>query len=389
MKIVYAGAIGQKDTATFVHVVRNARMLKEMGHTVIFCCEYPVRGETVIGDEFEYIYTDPYSGPSKMRSAQWAIEQIFGYRVTRLLKQTLRKNRPDILILYDPASLLLQSRIRKICKRERIGLVTEVTEWPEYADREGIEKLIYWQRDIRKRYFDVKCGNIIAISPMLEKHYLSQGSNVLRLPPVYQKSDFREKPADVARTPLKLVFAGTLAQKDYLLPMIEAVNRANKSEIKVEFEIIGPSMEDIRKSACTELGSGIHVLGRVTHDEAMRHVEQAHFSVLLREDKQYAKAGVSTKFTEAMCVGTPSICTSVGGTDAYVQDGVNGVLVQNNEIGTLTDAIYKILQMSPEQITAMKWEALKTAKKYFLDENYRSAVAAFLKCVVDFRSSCI
>ena len=45
MKILYAGAIGQKDTATAVHVLRNARLLEKMGNVVSFCCEYPVQGE--------------------------------------------------------------------------------------------------------------------------------------------------------------------------------------------------------------------------------------------------------------------------------------------------------------------------------------------------------
>ena len=48
MKILYAGAIGQKNTATSVHVLRNARLLEKMGNTVFFCCEYPIQGEALV-----------------------------------------------------------------------------------------------------------------------------------------------------------------------------------------------------------------------------------------------------------------------------------------------------------------------------------------------------
>ena len=82
-----------------------------------------------------------------------------------------------------------------------------------------------------------------------------------------------------------------------------------------------------------------------------------------------------------MCVGTPSICTKVGGTDVYVKDGINGILVDNNDINTLVAALGRILQMSTDQMIAMKKEALKTANEYFYDENYKEAFATFLnKC---------
>lgn len=64
-----------------------------------------------------------------------------------------------------------------------------------------------------KKYLDAKCGNIIAISPLLERHYTSQGANVLRLPPIYQNDDFRTEPMQISEKPLKLVLQGHLPKK--------------------------------------------------------------------------------------------------------------------------------------------------------------------------------
>ena len=207
-----------------------------------------------------------------------------------------------------------------------------------------------------KKYFDAKCRNVIAISPLLERHYTNQGVNVLRLPPIYQNGDFRTEPVQINEKPLKFVFAGTLSQKDFLLPMIKAVNEINSESTKIEFTIIGVDKKSFKEHNSFELGKGIKFLGRIDHE----------------------KAGVSTKFTEAMCVGTPSICTKVGGTDVYVKDGVNGILVDNNDINTLIATLGRILQMSTDQMMTMKKEALKTANEYFYDENYKEAFAAFL-----------
>ncbi len=378
MKILYGGAIGQKDTATSVHVIRNARLLEKMGYDVSFCCEYPVQGKILQDKNFKVDYSVAYQGSKKWRSAQWMLEQIFGFRMWRRVKKSLSEVHPDVLIYYDPASILLFWRVLKLCRRMRIGFAVEVTEWAESKDYTGIGKLVCWQRDMRKKYLDAKCGNVIAISPLLERHYTNQGANVLRLPPIYQDDDFRTEPVQIEEKPLKLVFAGTLAQKDFLLPMIKAVNEINSESTKIEFTIIGVDKKSFKEHNSFELRKGIKFLGRIDHEKVLQYVAKAHMSVLLREDKRYAKAGVSTKFTEAMCVGTPSICTKVGGTDIYVKDGINGILVDNNDINTLIATLGRILQMSTDQMMTMKKEALKTANEYFYDENYKEAFAAFL-----------
>ena len=77
MKILYGGAIGQKDTATSVHVIRNARLLEKMGYDVSFCCEYPVQGKILQDKNFKVDYSVAYQGSKKWRSAQWMLEQIF------------------------------------------------------------------------------------------------------------------------------------------------------------------------------------------------------------------------------------------------------------------------------------------------------------------------
>lgn len=377
--ILYAGIVADANTATNVHVVRNAKLFTKNGMNVRFCGEHSKNNVPQEYEGFLFSFTKPIKGKGKLRGAKWNWEQITGFGMTAAIKREIKRDKPDIIILYDPASIVTFLRINRLCRKMRMRLVVEVTEWPEGEDFHGKDKILWWQRNFRKSYLDKKCGYQIVISKMLEQHYREQGNHVLLLPPIYQEQDFvKERQISRVHMPLKLVFAGTLAKKDYLLSMINAVQYINQDDEKrVEFSIIGPSKEELNAKAMIESAKGIKIMGRLPHEEVLRIVADADFSVLLRENKRYAKAGVSTKFSEAMCLGIPSICTSVGGTDLYVEDGVNGILVQDNEVETIVSALNRILRMDMDCIQIMKKNALKTAQEHFFDIKYNEQIKAF------------
>lgn len=132
---------------------------------------------------------------------------------------------------------------------------------------------------------------------------------------------------------VRLVFAGTTDFKDYLEPLLRAIRKINNNDVKVIFDVIGPSADTIKNMIKCDnpVQYGINCHGRLSHENTLSIVKKADFSVLMRENKRYAKAGVSTKFVEAMSLAVPSICTAVGGTDAFVSDGVDGFLIKDTD----------------------------------------------------------
>ena len=76
----------------------------------------------------------------------------------------------------------------------------------------------------------------------------------------------------------------------------------NKEKIRISFDVIGPSENEIVH--CVNVNDldkfGIFVHGRKSHEDVLKIVKETDSSVLLRQNKRYAKAGVSTKFCEAM-----------------------------------------------------------------------------------------
>lgn len=387
-KILYIGQIAIEGSASCTHVRNRARFFNNIGYEVYGLSECPKNECDKVEDTdfLKYVYMKPFHGKGKVRGAGWIADQFLGIHTYNEIIRALKFISPDIIILYELNSIVVEERIRAYCKKHNIRLIIEVTEWMEVENRKEIAtRGIVWQKDIQKRYIDKRCGNIIAISEFLYEHYRNQGCNVIRLPPlVYDFADkdqvFRDRDAVKLRQ-VKLVFAGTTDFKDYLEPMLKAIRKINNNEIKIIFDVVGPSPDAIESmlECSSPTQYGINCYGRLSHENTLSIVRKADFSVLMRENKRYAKAGVSTKFVEAMSLAVPSICTAVGGTDAFVTDGVDGVLIKDNSVHEVLDKLMQIVNMDSSKILQMKLNALNTAKQVFSEGQYYNVAKCFLE----------
>ena len=387
-KILYVGQIAIEGSASCTHVRNRARFFNNIGYEVYGLSECPKNECDKVEDTdfLKYVYMKPFHGKGKVRGAGWIADQFLGIHTYNEIIRALKFISPDIIILYELNSIVVEERIRAYCEKHNIRLIIEVTEWMEVENRKEIAtRGIVWQKDIQKRYIDKRCGNIIAISEFLYEHYRNQGCNVIRLPPlVYDFADkdqvFRDRDAVKLRQ-VKLVFAGTTDFKDYLEPMLKAIRKINDNEIKIIFDVVGPSPDAIERmlECSSPTQYGINCYGRLSHENTLSIVRKADFSVLMRENKRYAKAGVSTKFVEAMSLAVPSICTAVGGTDAFVTDGVDGVLIKDNSVHEVLDKLMQIVNMDSSKILQMKLNALNTAKQVFSEGQYYNVAKCFLE----------
>lgn len=387
-KILYVGQIAIEGSASCTHVRNRARFFNNIGYEVYGLSECPKNECDKVEDTdfLKYVYMKPFHGKGKVRGAGWIADQFLGIHTYNEIIRALKFISPDIIILYELNSIVVEERIRAYCEKHNIRLIIEVTEWMEVENRKEIAtRGIVWQKDIQKRYIDKRCGNIIAISEFLYEHYRNQGCNVIRLPPlVYDFADkdqvFRDRGAVKLRQ-VKLVFAGTTDFKDYLEPMLKAIRKINNNEIKIIFDVVGPSPDAIESmlECSSPTQYGINCYGHLSHENTLSIVREADFSVLMRENKRYAKAGVSTKFVEAMSLAVPSICTAVGGTDAFVTDGVDGVLIKDNSVHEVLDKLVQITNMDSSKILQMKLNALNTAKQVFSEGQYYNVAKCFLE----------
>ena len=389
MRIVYLSDIdiGIPNNANSVHVANMAVLLHKAGHDVSAICEFPKNG-IVLPDTgyIRYKYMKPIPGKGKIRGLLWIINSVTGIYSSIEAKKLLEILKPDYVIIHEANSMFFVNNIRKWGKIIGYKSVIETTEWMESGKERSLSyNCIVKQKDYSRRKIDKKCGNIIAISKYLEEHYINQNCYVVRIPPLFSEIIEKEKitrfTENRCNSRIKLVFAGTLSSKDYLEPLLKTLLHINRNEIHISFDVIGPNKYDIEK----RMGEknlekyGIYCHGRISHDDVLALVKQCDFSVLLRNNQRYAKAGVSTKFCEAMCLGVPSICTEVGGTDRFVVDENNGFLIPDNKVETIINVLNRILQLDSGSIILMKRNACETAINNFAVDKYIDPINDFLK----------
>ena len=277
-KILYVGQIAIEGSASCTHVRNRARFFNNIGYEVYGLSECPKNECDKVEDTdfLKYVYMKPLHGKGKVRGAGWIADQFLGIHTYNEIIRALKFISPDIIILYELNSIVVEERIRAYCEKHNIRLIIEVTEWMEVENRKEIAtRGIVWQKDIQKRYIDKRCGNIIAISEFLYEHYRNQGCNVIRLPPlVYDFADkdqvFRDR--DVVKLhQVRLVFAGTTDFKDYLEPILKAIRKMNDAEIKIIFDVVGPSPDAIESmlECSSPTQYGINCYGRLSHENTL------------------------------------------------------------------------------------------------------------------------
>ena len=135
MTIVYIGNVGYPDTASSIHVRNRGIFMKTFGHEVHVLCELASDGKRMEEvDELTYQYMDPYPGQGKIRGAYWNLDQVFGKFYFKQTQKYIDKIKPDVVILYEPNSILYILKMLKLSKKEGFKLVIETTEWRNPKD---------------------------------------------------------------------------------------------------------------------------------------------------------------------------------------------------------------------------------------------------------------
>lgn len=367
-KVLYIGWSGLPETAAGIRVYQISKVLREAGNEVIFLClSQPTVGkqDEIEYDGFRYIL----KGQSKSRVKN-AGNIICGYADFRAIMDTIADEKPDTVIVYNEKERLTK-KIISFCHPRGITVGADVTEWYELSRSKKWNYVVAKNVDYRIRNMDSKLDYIISISPFLTAYYRSHGcKNVIEIPPIidYVKSEIMSTSHKIRH----LVYAGSPAQKDLILPYLAAIKDINAEQVKVVADIVGVTKEQIRTLLqINDLEKkGIVAYGRVPHEECVKVIEKADFSILFRENLRYAKAGFSTKLSESLSLGIPVLCNAVGGADEIIKDGFNGIKIEGCDSASIMKAIERILLLDESSIDAMKGHAIETAKQRFVGELY-------------------
>ena len=381
-EIMYVGDVGKPNTALSIHAQNMARLFGKMGYHTTFICD-AYKGMNKISDEtelFNYCYTSKFITIPKISAIEWLIDELTGWKYRKIVKEKIRSKKPEFVLMYGYAG---ESWMVKYCHKKKIPFIVERVDWFEKSDRTGFIERELFQRQVDKTILktDKHVDGVISISKFFEEYYYKMNVPTIFVPPIFEFGNNDILKNYERSSMLHLVYAGSIGgNKDYIFPVLQAMKRINSKKIYIHMDLIGLTLgqvENLTGEACWQK-YGVDILGRVPNSMAKRIIQSADFSFLLRENKQYAKAGFSTKFAESMCLGVPVICTKVGGADSVITHMYDGICLENNDISTIEKTLIFLMNKSSEEIMEMKSNAYITASRLFNIESYIEGMDGFL-----------
>lgn len=372
MRFIYIGRVNLPTDAASIRVYNVGAALKACGHQVDYICQEGIieGGETVLEGSTYYGVFDKTPDKAKL-AAEW----LFGSMAAARLKEILEKKKYDGVVLYNVAFHTFR-KVLKICRAENLAVIGDITEWYEINPKAGLFSMLYaCSVDQRIRKCDYQCDGIIAISNYLENYYKDKVA-VINLPPVFGG---KGKPNTSANSRPKFFYAGSPSKKDELSQFIDVLMEMNSNGIVAEMTVVGAPIPSESNQYAEK---GVFFLPRMAHKEVLSLLSEQDFSVILRREERYAKAGYSTKVAEALFNGTPVFCNEIGGADMDIESGCNGMKIKSVEAGTIRQAIQQIIDLPQADIGKMKAEAYRMAEKKYSRQSYEECLDRFFAACV-------
>lgn len=379
--IFYIGTFKMPDlNAAATRVLGIGKCLNELGYKVVF------QGNQIDSDHPENVCTYYYNGFTYKTRKRWSNKEYYldpSFAIDTI--NEIGSERIYALIMYHPSAVVAM-KLKRYCDSKGIKTVSDITEWYDikrqlYNGHTWVKALDFWARVY---FVNPKIKNIIAISRYLQNYYDKKGAKTIRIPILKLSSNLAE---EITKTDevVELCYCGSPSKKDLLLPIIEAVKDyidSNKGQISLK--IIGSSLHEFEE--CNQYAiskkylENISFYGRLPHEAALALLKQSDYSFIIRPNLRYAIAGFPTKLVEAFSCGVAVIACSNGDISECVTDGINGYLVDPNDIKNDLNRVLGIIStLTIDDIITMKKEAYASGEKYFAYSKYTDLVGEYLR----------
>lgn len=295
------------------------------------------------------------------------------------------ERKPHTVVLYSGYSPYL-FHLLPWARRHGVRLVFDAVEWYDPGSLMGWLSPYQLNIELAMRSLLPRTGRVISISDYLHRYYLKRGCESVVMPPTLDVSSIpvRTQGRDTQR-PLELVYAGSPGRKDLLNNILEAVLRLRRRGYDLHLSVAGIRAEDakryaaVRSRPAAEVSAGVAFKGILNHDASMSLVRQADFSLLLRHEARYSRAGFPTKFVESMTVGTPVIANLTSDLHRYLKEADTGFICIGPAPEDLEMALIRALAITSEQHTTMRERCRTVAAESFDYRAFVMSLSQFLQ----------
>lgn len=362
--ILYIGGFELPDKNAAAHLVlNNAKIFSLLGHNVMFCGVNKKLNSSTRNYHERIGDYDSFPRPYPKRMVDWLLElcSINSY------KRVLGKNSNIKFVVAYNIHFIQMIKMVKLCKKNGIFFISNVTEW--YENKFSIHpiKLIkFFDTLFVMRILNKKVGGIITNSSYIERYYHNYVKNILVMPPlvdIYDKkwSERRYK----CDSRVRFVYSGSPEQngtKDKLLPVIKCFEKL--SSYDYIFEILGITKEQflLQYPEMTEylerVKDKVVFYGRVSHTESVEKLFNSDFSIIIRDATRKNNAGFPTKFVEGYTSGINIIASNISDIEMYFPKNDYSVLLSNNDEKTISSVLQKILELDVSDIRNKRRDGL-------------------------------
>lgn len=385
MRIIYTGSFRfpDKDAAS-QRVLGIAKALRENGAEVMFCgWEQKPREIDRVGNYYLYQNFKYFSQSELDQRTNNYFQRIYFYltlgnKTIKWLKQFVKLTKITHIIAYHGTSIFLLKLIY-LCRKHDIKLVADCTEMykPSHM-RGGYFGLPNIDNQIRVKLIYPKIKFIIVISSYLKNLLNQRGCNTIVIPPLVDINQVKwQRKIDVldlsSQYKKKIIYIGDPGEKDLFIPILNALNHLNKEKKLIQLLIVGMSSEEFSKhyfSKDLSYKNFVKCFGRVEMHEVPKYFHYADFSIIIRNNEEYANAGFPTKLVESLASGIPVMTNSTSDIKNYISTDFNGILLAKPTIEEIIYGLTKILNYNNNQIQKMQNNALFSAEKYFHFSNF-------------------
>ncbi|WP_339887715.1 glycosyltransferase [uncultured Flavobacterium sp.] len=377
-QIFYIGNFELPDKNAAAHrVINNAKALRELDYEVIFIGIHR-DNEKAIKKElfFDFVcYSLPYPNGSK----QW-IKSLLN--INNYLSIINEYNNKHSIILYNMPSFIIY-KFKTFVTKNSIKIFSDCTEWNQNSINGNIFLSLFkiFDSNLRMLYLNKKLDGIISISDYLHKYYNSKTNYSIIVPPLVDLSDKKWKIEDVEiKNFIEIVYAGGAFSikdkyvKDRLDIVVCALSKLKEKNFNFVFKVIGCTKEEfllfypMYKDEITNLNENIIFLGKINHLDAIEIIKNASYSIFLRDENKVTKAGFPTKFVESISAGTPVLTNKNSNVFDYLENGVNGFMINAESVDTVVTSLIPALSVSKEKLKEMKSFTYKSQLFYY--KNY-------------------
>jgi glycosyltransferase involved in cell wall biosynthesis len=275
--------------------------------------------------------------------------------------------------------------IFRYCKKNKISVIGDICEYYSYRHfKFGILNSQWILFYLIFHTFIKKLENYIFVSSYLENLFTKHAKNFVRIEAPYEVDEAQKTPYKIRKTNLKnndssinIIYAGSPGKKDLLYEFINCLCAYKNFTKNINLDIYGITFlefSQLNKNAENLSYEGNHhkitFHGRVSLNNIKINLKKSHYSLLLRKDETFSKAGFPSKVAESLAHGVPVICNYTSDMRRLLSGENCLVHVLDETPNSIGMALTKLSSISDKDYFKLRKNALKAAKRHFSLEAY-------------------